>query len=170
MVFHFNLMTFLQTIPKSKVQKDIVALDTINDIVDGNVHPLDALAILKHLEELIEVIKNDPQVINAINIELDKYGRDDMPTVLGYKITRAERKSFDFTDCGDIYLSDLKAESKKLSDKVKMREKFLQSLQQKVFDSENGGFEIMPPVVKYTQYFKLQENNNNEIHENQMPF
>jgi hypothetical protein len=163
-------MTFLQTIPKSKVQKDIVALDTINDIVDGNVHPLDALAILKHLEELIEVIKNDPQVINAINIELDKYGRDDMPTVLGYKITRAERKSFDFTDCGDIYLSDLKAESKKLSDKVKMREKFLQSLQQKVFDSENGGFEIMPPVVKYTQYFKLQENNNNEIHENQMPF
>ena len=51
-----------------------------------------------------------------------------------------------------------------------MREKFLQSLQQKVFDSENGGFEIMPPVVKYTQYFKLQENNNNEIHENPMPF
>lgn len=163
-------MSFLNNTPKTKVQKDIIALDTINEIVDGLVHPLEALATLKHLEELIDTIKNDPKVMNAINTELDKYGRDDMPTVLGYKISRAERKSYDFTDCGDIYLSDLKAESKKLSDKVKMREKFLQSLQQKVFDSENGGFEIMPPVVKYTQYFKLQDNSGNEIHENPMPF
>ena len=65
-------MSFLQNTPKTKVQKDIVALDTINEIVDGLVHPLEALATLKHLEELIETIKNDPQVMNAINTELDK--------------------------------------------------------------------------------------------------
>jgi hypothetical protein len=60
-------MSFLQNTPKTKVQKDIVALDTINEIVDGLVNPLEALATLKHLEELIETIKNDPQVMNAIN-------------------------------------------------------------------------------------------------------
>ena len=163
-------MSLLNQTPKSKVEKDIIALDTITDILDGNTNPLVALAQLKHLEELIDTIKNDPNVQEAIHNELNKYGRDEMPTILGYKISRAERKSYDYTDCGDVYLSDMKLQAKKISDIVKMREKFLSSLQQKVFDSENGGFEIMPPVVKYTTYFKLQENNGNEIHENPMPF
>jgi hypothetical protein len=109
------------------------------------------------MEDTIERIKSDPQVKSLYETELDKYSKDEKATALGYEISLGQRRNFDYSVCGDYYLEEIKGKMKTFADQVKDREKFLQSLKQKMVDAENGGFEITPPKVTYTTYPILKE-------------
>lgn len=148
---------FLKQLPSTENEKQHFVNLAITDIIDGVVDPLQALAQIKHIEDTIDRIKNDPMVKRVIETELEKYGKGEKATALGYEISLGQKRNYDYSECGDAYLEEIKGQAKSLTDQVKGREKFLQSLNQKIVDAENGGFEITPPKVSYTTYPILKE-------------
>lgn len=148
---------FLKQLPTDSGDKNRFADQAINEIIEGEVSPLEAFAMLKHIEDIISDIKSNPIVQAALYTELDKYSKGETPTALGYSISRGERKNWDYSETGDYKLNELKESAKAIGDQLKEREKFLQSLKQKMVDAENGGFEVSPPKVTYTTYPILKE-------------
>jgi hypothetical protein len=129
----------------------------ISEVIEGEINPIEAIAILKRMEAIIEEIKSDKMVHSIIEDEVLKYGKLEKPIAMGYEVSLANRRTYNFKNCGDEYLNELKDKESSLKDTIKLREKFLQSLTQKVFDSENGGFEINPPEVKHSTFFTLKK-------------
>jgi hypothetical protein len=129
----------------------------ISEVIEGEINPIEAITILKRLETIIEEIKSDKMVHSIIEDEVLKYGKEEKPIAMGYEVTLANRRTYNFSNCGDEYLNEMKAKESQLKYTIKNREKFLQSLTQKVFDSENGGFEINPPEVKHSTFFTLKK-------------
>lgn len=124
----------------------------ISEILDGEIDILNAIAILKHVEDVISSIKSDLQVLSILSTEIEKYGKGEKPTALGYQISIGQRRNYDYSGCGDAHYEELKKKQTEFSDTIKQREKFLQALTQKIVDAENGGFEISPPICSYTTY------------------
>lgn len=143
---------FLKQLPTHQDEKQRFINLAISEIIDGEVDPLTAIATLKHIEDVVAAIKSDPQVCSLISSEVDKYGKGEKATALGYEISMSQRRNFDYSKCGDYRYEELKKEELQVKEVVKQREKFLQSLTQKIVDAENGGFEISPPVCSYTTF------------------
>lgn len=162
---------YLKQLPTTPNEKGLFSHLAINEIINGEIDPLKALAILKHVEDTIKTIQTDKRVLDLVFSELDKYGKQEKATAYGFEISQGQRKTFDYSNCGDSYLEDLKAKETEVKESVTQRVKFLQSLKQKVFDSENGGFEINPPKVSYTTYPILKEVKQGiELPPNPLPF
>jgi hypothetical protein len=147
---------FLKQLPSTENEKQHFVNLAIADILDGT-DILQAFAQFKHIEDTLERIKSDPQVKALLENELEKYGKGEKATAMGYEISLGQRRTFDYSETGDYYLEEIKGKMKGFADQVKDREKFLQSLKQKIVDAENGGFEITPPKCSYTTYPILKE-------------
>lgn len=143
---------FLKQLPTNENDKAQFANIAIDEIQSGEVSILEAFAVLKHLEDIIELIKSNEAIKDNLFTELDKYPKGDIPTALGYQITKGERKTYDYKNCGDYFLEEMQTKQKEYADNVKQRQSFLQALKQTMVDSENGGFEVKPPMVTYTTY------------------
>lgn len=162
---------FLKQLPTTPNEKGLFSHLAINEILEGEIDPLQALAILKHIEDTIKTIQTDKRVLDLVFSELDKYGKQEKATAYGFEISQGQRRTYDYSNCGDIHLEDLKTKEVEVKESVKQREKFLQSLKQKMFDSENGGFEVCPPQISYTTYPILKEVKQGiELPPNPLPF
>lgn len=143
------------------LRQTMTSLDDVNafagkaweEITGGEVAPLDLLTLKKFFEFYFEQLLKDKDIDNAISAELDKYGDKEKCVHMGMTITRASKQSFDFDDCNDVLYSELLQQQKNIAAKIKERTAFLKTLKQSVFDSENGGHEIVPPVSTSAQYF-----------------
>lgn len=150
-------MTIFQKVPTDLYDRNELISKSIDSILNGEIDPLKALATLKHMENIVSAIKQDPSVTSLIEDEIAKYGKGEKPTAYGFEISSSSRKTYDYSVCGDYQLETLESEAKAKTELVKDRQKFLQSLNQTIVDAENGGFEIKPPMVKTSSFFVLKE-------------
>lgn len=148
---------FLKQLPTTPTEKGLFSHLAVQEILNGEIDPLQALAILKHIEDTVKLIQTNKEVLDLVFTELDKYGKQEKATAYGYEISQGQRRTYDFSACGDAHLELLKQDETKIKNSVKEREKFLQNLKQKMIDEENGGFELSPPVISYTTYPILKE-------------
>lgn len=126
-------LSFIQT--KEEIYSFADAV--IREVKSGMINPLDVLVQFKKIERAFEVIK--PQLQELFVEEGEKFNKQSFKGGL-IEIKNSPAK-WDYN--GDPILAELEAESNLLKEKIKARQKMLQSLQEPVF-STTDGIEIKP--------------------------
>lgn len=155
------MLNSLKDIPHTDFDRHLCANKMIQEVDEGAINPLHAIALVKHLKLIVEAVEESikPQVIT----EIEKYGKGEKPTAYGFEITTQNKRTYKYEGCNDSYLNQLKVNADLAAQKLKDRQGMLQKLTQKMFDSENGGFEVMPPVVSINTFPVLKEVKSNTV-------
>lgn len=105
-----------------------ISRNYINDILEGNVNPLEAMTVVAALENFVKAVRGNVLVKDAVREELEKYGTKSVD-FKGAKFTMKEVGTrYDFSSCGDPKWSDLKFRIDELTADLKEREKLLKAL------------------------------------------
>jgi hypothetical protein len=118
-------------------------------VLDGYECPIRLFVALKKCEKVLEILKNDTAFMDALDIELMKYGKK--PSVLGFTIGQSVRTDFNFKGCKDPYLDELEA-------KVKDRKAYLKSLIEPTADELSEGVFVNPAKPTTKNIISLTEN------------
>lgn len=125
---------------------DIVTSVRTN-IIEGNINPMDAYAVLTSLAMAIEQVKNDPQVRDICLRELSKYGKQGA-TIGEFTFTEAEAGvKYDYSQCGCSEYEELQESRTQIDNRLKEIEKALKVMPiSGMADPETG--EMWYPPVK----------------------
>lgn len=125
---------------------DIVA-SARNNIIKGNIDPMQALAVLTSFERAIEQVKNDPQVRDICLRELSKYGKQGA-TIGEFTFTEAEAGvKYDYSQCGCSEYEELQERKAEIDAQIRLLEKILKAMPVSgLADTQTG--EIWYPPVK----------------------
>jgi hypothetical protein len=121
-----------------------------DEILSGNINPLQAAATLKALEDFTKELRGNCLIRDCIREELEKYPEKSVK-YNGVTFTKkATGTRYDFSGCGDTELLRLQTRAKIASDALKSREDFLKAVPEGGIDSfsqETGEtFKLFPPV------------------------
>ena len=134
----------------SKETMQIQSNVLIQSIVEGEIDPLQAVAKIRFLSDMLTAALKDDRVKDIILGEIDKNGGKDA-TAFGVKFTQKEMGvSYDYTVCGDPEYDQLSAEMEDLKARMKEREKFLLGIPAEglpMVDQETGDcYKIIRPL------------------------
>lgn len=120
-------MDNVQLIKDTRSVADIVS-SAVTNIVEGNIDPIQAYAVLTTFERAIAEIKANEQVRDIALRELSKYGSKG--AVVGdYVFTQAESSvRYDYSQCGCSRLDELYATKKAIDADIKEVENALKAL------------------------------------------
>ena len=134
----------------SKETMQIQSNVLIQSIVEGEIDPLQAVAKIRFLSDMLAATLKDDRVKNVILNEIDKNGGKEV-TAFGVKFTQKEMGvSYDYTVCGDPEYDRLAAEMEDLKARMKDREKFLMGIPAEgipMVDQETGDcYKVIRPL------------------------
>jgi hypothetical protein len=115
-----NTIQIFKDAPFSKSEQENFVALMVSDILAGS---QDALAVdlrLKAMADVIEAIRKDKRVKDAVISEAEKYGKTF--DLHGAKITVSARTTKDFTNCGDDLYNDLIMQQGVLKAQITARE------------------------------------------------
>ena len=157
-----KLFSYLDNGSLSKETMQIQSRTLIQPIIDGEIDPLQAVAKIRFLSDMLTAALKDDRVKDIILGEIDKNGGKDA-TAFGVKFTQKEMGvSYDYTVCGDPEYDRLAAEMEDLKARMKDREKFLMGIPAEglpMVDQETGDcYKIIRPLrrasLNYSVTFK----------------
>ena len=125
-----------------------------DEIMGGNVDPLKTLVHLKFIEKMLADILKDEELDYLFVKELDNYGKEKVVEIAGAKLSLMEAGTrYDYEASGDPKWFDLKKQSTEASERLKEREKFLQTIPYDagVVDPDTGVFITRPPKTSKTK-------------------
>lgn len=127
------------------------------EVKAGYTSPLIVAMQLKAIEELVKILRADPEIRDLIMDEIAKYPDKTIP-VNGSKLEKAETGvKYDYSVCNSSALNDLYSQQVTISEKIKAQETFLKSLlntDNEVFDPQTGE-RLFPPVKSSTSFVKI---------------
>lgn len=148
-----NALTELKRGALTKTQQDTFSAALIDEILNGNANPLEVELYLKSMEKVIETVRKNPYVKDAILNEAVKYGEKTFEH-LGCKITVTGKQSFDYSVCGSAKWMQLDEEIKSLTLAKKELEEHLKTI--KVPYSTMDGEIINPPSVSRSEFLSIK--------------
>ncbi len=145
-----KLFSYLDNGSLSKETMQIQSRTLIQPIIDGEIDPLQAVAKIRFLSDMLTAALKDDRVKDIILGEIDKNGGKEA-TAFGVKFTQKEMGvSYDYTVCGDPEYNRLAAEMEDLKARMKDREKFLMGIPAEglpMVDQETGDcYKIIRPL------------------------
>jgi hypothetical protein len=121
-----------------------------DEILNGNINPLQAAATLKALEDFVKELRGNCLVKDCIREELDKYLEKSIKYAGCTFTKKAVGTRYDFSGCGDTELLRLQTRAEIASDALKTRQEFLKAIPAEgidTFSQETGEtFKLFPPV------------------------
>lgn len=117
-------LAIVRLLPDNKSQIESFIRVAKNEILSGEVNPLEIDIRLKIMEELIAGLRKDSDIKAAILNELDMYPEKTV-AVYGAEITKRNYTKYDFSLCNDSELELLQAEADLANMKVKQRQEML---------------------------------------------
>ena len=144
----------LSVLPSNRDQIKTFSRMLKDEIMGGNVDPLKTLVHLKFIEKMLADILKDEELDNLFVKELDNYGNEKVVEIAGAKLSQMEVGTrYDYEASGDPKWFDLKKQSTEVSERLKEREKFLQTIpyDQGVVDPDTGVFITRPPKTSHTK-------------------
>ena len=144
----------LSVLPSNRDQIKTFSRMLKDEIMGGNVDPLKTLVHLKFIEKMLADILKDEELDNLFVKELDNYGKEKVVEIAGAKLMQTEVGTrYDYEASGDPKWFDLKKQSTEASERLKEREKFLQTIpyDQGVVDPDTGVFITRPPKTSKTK-------------------
>jgi len=133
-----NAIAEIKRLPETKEQLISFINAVKQEVIEGNINPLDLDIRLKYVEEMVKGIRKDAGIKEAIIDEVSKYGKG---------VERANCEIKISTKTTFEYKEDYKV--KELEKELKERKAFLKSITIVVFD-ENG-IEIYPMPTKQSE-------------------
>ena len=118
-----------------------------DEILSGNVNPLQTEVYLKNLADIIKKIREDKDVKEYVMAEAEKNGKTF--DFQGNKIVVSSKRTFDYSKCGHSEYDRIVARKKEL-------ENFLQAMPQdaEVFDPETGE-RLSPPTYTTSSFLTI---------------
>ena len=145
-----KLFSYLDNGSLSKETMQIQSRTLIQPIIDGEIDPLQAVAKIRFLSDMLAATLKDDRVKDVILNEIDKNGGKEI-TAFGVKFTQKEMGvSYDYTVCQDPEYNRLAADMETLKAKMKEREKYLMGIPAEgipMVDQETGDcYKIIRPL------------------------
>lgn len=148
--------------PQTKAEQSAMAARFTQAIVNGDVSPLETVAKMKSIQEVITLFLKDEEVTKAVIDQVDKYGKGEIPTSSGASFQVKETGvKYDFSQCNDPVWNNLKEQADRINEELKEREKYLKVIKnhKTEIDEETGEvYTIIPPIrtstTSYTVTFK----------------
>lgn len=144
----------LSVLPSNRDQIKTFSRMLKDEIMGGNVDPLKTLVQLKFIEKMLGDILKDEELDRLFVKELQLYGKEKVVEIAGAKLMQTEVGTrYDYEASGDPKWFDLKKQSTEASERLKEREKFLQTIpyDQGVVDPDTGVFITRPPKTSKTK-------------------
>jgi len=139
----------LSILPSTKAQRQSFVEMAVNEILSGDVNPLNVELTLKSAIDTLDEIRKNNRVKLAVQNEADKYSEKTFEYG-NFKITKASRQINDFSGC-DSHLDSLYNEMEALKLQIKARETLVKT----GVDSSTG--EVFKPVkFTTTEYLKIE--------------
>lgn len=142
-------LSTLSILPNTKEQRESFVINAVNEILSGNVNPLDVEIMLKAAQDTIEEIRKNNRVKLAVQSEADKYPEKTFEYG-NFRVTKSSRRVNDFKGC-DSHLDELNAQMDALKLQIKAREQLVLT----GIDSSTG--EVFKPVKStVTEFLKIE--------------
>lgn len=143
-------LELINQIPSTRETIDSLAEAIVNNVMDGNIDPLDVHLKITALERIIKAVKDNDNYRTAVMDQADLYPGNIFDHK-GAELTKGNATRYDYSE--NNYWNKLKETETLAADERKDHEKLLQSL--KVATDING--ELSYPPVKYaTSYVKIK--------------
>lgn len=144
----------LSALPSNRDQIKTFSRMLKDEIMGGSVDPLKTLVHLKFIEKMLADILKDEELDELFIRELALYGNEKVVEIAGAKLSQMEAGTrYDYEASGDPKWFDLKKQSTEVSERLKEREKFLQTIPYDagVVDPDTGVFITRPPKTSKTK-------------------
>lgn len=138
-----TVLSVLELMPTTNQQVENFSSQMIEKILNGEVETAKFLYYKKMNEKVFDTILENPQVKKYLENEIEKHGKDG----LNYNDTNFQlhgRKSWDYSKTGDTQLFELEKQKKELEQKIKDRQRLLQTAKKEFADVDTG--EIIYPA------------------------
>ena len=144
----------LLAIPNNKRDANRIGAMIIGSILDGDVNPLETEIKLRYIESIIEQVRKNANVKDAVLTEAEKYPEKTF-SEYGADITKTRSSRYDYSGCGDSVRDGLANDITALNEKKKEREKMLQGLAESMVIEETGEI-IYPPVKSSSDVLRVK--------------
>ena len=139
----------LQEIPANKVGIQLFAEAVVQNVMDGEIDPLDVRLRVDAIEKIIKAIKDNPDFKTAVLDQADMWPQKSFEKD-GVKFTKAESTRYDYS--ADHKWLNLKANEEECVKLRKEREKVLFGLSE---STEINGVTCDPPFKKSSTYVRI---------------
>jgi hypothetical protein len=130
----------------SKVQ--LMKLSIREQVLEGELNPLEFYRRAKLIVECFEELKKDPDILELAHQERAKWGKE-KPSINGSIVDTSSKTTYDYESTGDPVYQELK-------EKLKQREAFLKAIPSGgTVDPETGQL-LMPPVTKISNFITVK--------------
>lgn len=152
-----STLAIFKNFPQSKDEISVAIKNIKAEIMSGDFSPLEIDLHLKKIEEVVKGIREDKEVKSVVLDELLKYSEKTVKAY-GCEISKVNRSSWDYDLCNDSELFNLEREAMAANERLKDRQKFLQSLRDEMtIVTSDGVIEtICPPLKKSTETFSIK--------------
>jgi len=135
-------------LPTSKAERETFVQLCVDEIKNGLRNPLDLEIMLKNLEETVNAIRKHPEVKELVLEEAEKFTEKSF-AYKGVLVTKTSRTNYDYSDCNDSILSDLKDREKEIKQGIKERENFLKGIKpdMEIADVRTGELLVAPKTT-----------------------
>jgi hypothetical protein len=145
----------ISNLPSNREQGMAFYKSLKGEILSGTKDPLKLLVALKVIEKTISDILKDDDVEYCFQKEFFLYDKEKTITVSGAKLSMSETGvRYDYEGCGDPVWNDLNKAQNDIKEKMKEREKFLQSIPVNtpgIVDADSGVFINRPSKTSKTK-------------------
>jgi hypothetical protein len=140
----------LSGLPASKEDQKRYAQKLKEELLSGNVPPLQAHIFIKSILSTIQDVIDDKEVKEYVMDEVRKYGEKSFDAY-GAKVTVANKPTYDYSSCGDSVYNDLIDQMNKVKEQIKIREALLKT------GSDPATGEVFKPYqVKDSEYITIK--------------
>jgi hypothetical protein len=140
----------IKAIPSTRRDIAIVTMKAVQEILSGDINPLETAIKLKAFEEILKSLKENLSIKNYILEEASKYPEKTFDAY-GASITKAKRTTYDFTMCGDQVYAELMAQMDQLKKVIKAREEVIKAGVDPV-----TGETFLPPKTETSEYLTIK--------------
>lgn len=142
-----NLLSLFDT---TKAERQEFINDVLVKLDEGNLDPLKVHLQVKSMESIIEGLTKSETYKSFVLDAAQKHGSKTFEFGNASIQIKEAGTKYDYSQCGDVVYDKMKAEANELNEKVKAREKFLQTINGfiTVLDPETGQVLCLYPPSK----------------------
>lgn len=143
-----GVLSLLET---TKEQRESFVRSIVSALDEGTADPLKVHLQVKNTEDLIKQITSDEKYREFLLNEASKYGKSFEQYNAKFQVKETGTR-YDYSVCGDSELQGLQEQSDNIAEKIKARQKFLQSVPASGLEILRGDelITIYPPIKTST--------------------